>query len=57
MKQAGKAGARFAVILGDEELAKGEAMLRNMAGSEQSPLPIAADADAWARELAVFSKK
>jgi len=57
MKQAGKAAARFAVILGDEELAKGLAMLRNMESSEQSPLAIAADADAWARELSVLSKE
>jgi histidyl-tRNA synthetase len=52
MKQAGKAGARFAVILGEEELARGAAMLRNMESSQQSPLAIALDADTWARELA-----
>jgi histidyl-tRNA synthetase len=57
MKQAGKAAARYALILGEEELARGQAVLRNMAGSEQAPCPIAADVDAWARELAVLSKK
>jgi len=57
MKQAGKAAARFALIMGEEELARGEAVLRNMASSEQSPIAIAAGVDTWARELAVLSKK
>jgi len=52
MKQAGKAAARFALIMGEEELARGEAVLRNMESSEQSPFTIAADVDIWAGELA-----
>ena len=30
MKQAGRAKARFALIVGDEELTNGQAVLRNM---------------------------
>ena len=33
MKQANKSGARYAVILGEDELARHEAVVRNMAGS------------------------
>ncbi|MBU4260458.1 MAG: histidine--tRNA ligase [Proteobacteria bacterium] len=58
MKQAGKAAARFVLIMGDEELVRGEAVLRNMESSEQSTLAIAAEAYAWAVELAdIISKK
>ena len=35
MKQADKLGARFAAILGDDELARGVWTLRDMARSEQ----------------------
>ena len=35
MKQADKLGARYAAILGDDELAKGVWTLRDMARSEQ----------------------
>ena len=52
MKQAGKAAARFALIMGEEELARGEAVLRNMESSEQSPVAITEDVDTWAGELA-----
>ena len=40
MKQADRAKARFALILGEEELAKGEAVLRDMASKEQQQLPL-----------------
>lgn len=35
MKYAGKAGAKFVVILGDEELAQGTALIRDMGAKEQ----------------------
>jgi len=35
MKQANKSGARYAVILGEDELAKHEAVVRDMAESTQ----------------------
>lgn len=38
MKQADRAKARFALILGEEELAKGEAVLRDMTSKEQQAL-------------------
>ena len=41
MKQANKAGALCAVILGDDEIAEGVAMLRNMTDSEQNKVPVA----------------
>ncbi len=39
MKQADKLGARFVVILGDDELARGVWTLRDMAGSTQAEVP------------------
>ncbi len=38
MKQANKSGARLALLLGDDELARGEATLRWLATSEQQPI-------------------
>jgi histidyl-tRNA synthetase len=35
MRQADKIGAKFVFIIGDDEILKGEAMLRNMATKEQ----------------------
>uniref|UniRef100_UPI00389103D8 histidine--tRNA ligase n=1 Tax=Anaerovibrio sp. TaxID=1872532 RepID=UPI00389103D8 len=40
MKQANKLGARFATIMGDDELSEGVVMLRDMAGSEQEKVPV-----------------
>jgi histidyl-tRNA synthetase len=40
-KQADRAGARFAVILGDEKLASGVCTLRDMASGEQRAIPVA----------------
>lgn len=40
MKQANKLGARFAAIMGDDELSEGVVMLRDMAGSEQEKVPV-----------------
>lgn len=39
MKQAGASGARYVLILGDDELAAGAVTLRDMAGSTQATLP------------------
>ncbi|MGV1100630.1 histidine--tRNA ligase [Thiovibrio sp. JS02] len=43
MKQADRARARFTLILGEEELARGEAVLRDMASKEQQTLKLAGD--------------
>jgi histidyl-tRNA synthetase len=40
-KQADRAGARFALVLGDEELAAGVCSLRDMTSGEQRTIPIA----------------
>ncbi|CAN5122798.1 histidine--tRNA ligase [soil metagenome] len=40
-KQADRAGVRFAVIIGDEELAKGACKLRDMSSGEERFVPIA----------------
>ncbi|HTR61785.1 MAG TPA: histidine--tRNA ligase, partial [Candidatus Binataceae bacterium] len=40
LTRASKIGARFAVILGDDELARGVAQLRNLKQSQQSEVPI-----------------
>ncbi|MBQ2502834.1 MAG: histidine--tRNA ligase, partial [Lachnospiraceae bacterium] len=40
MKQANKLNARYAAIMGDDELAEGVVMLRDMAGSEQEKVPV-----------------
>lgn len=41
LKSANRLRARYAVILGEEELARGEATLRNLASGEQSAVPLA----------------
>ena len=35
-----KLGAKFAAIMGDDELSEGVVMLRDMAGSEQEKVPV-----------------
>jgi histidyl-tRNA synthetase len=50
-KQADRVGARFAVILGDEELASGVCTLRNMASGEQRTIPIADSPEELLRAL------
>ncbi len=40
-KQADRAGARFAVVIGDEELTAGVCTLRDMASGEQRMIPVA----------------
>ena len=41
MKQANKLGARYSVILGDDEIAEGVVMLRSMEDSSQEKIPMA----------------
>jgi histidyl-tRNA synthetase len=45
MKQADKAGARFVVIIGSQELENKQAPLRNMKTGEQTDLQLAAIGD------------
>jgi histidyl-tRNA synthetase len=40
MKQANKANARFALIIGENELQKGEGVIKNMTTGEQSTIPL-----------------
>lgn len=42
MKQANKHGAKFAIIIGDDELANENVILRNMEDSKQTTVPLAA---------------
>jgi histidyl-tRNA synthetase len=46
MQKADAAGARFAVILGDDELVAGEATVKALASGEQRRVPLAALIDA-----------
>ena len=46
MQKAAASGARFAVILGDDELDRGEAGLKNMANGEQVSVAIGGLAEA-----------
>jgi len=41
MKGADRSGARYAVIIGDDELSAGEATIRDMTSGEQRPVPFA----------------
>lgn len=52
MKQADRVKARFVLILGDEELARQEAALRNMDSQEQSAFSLAGTAAELAKQLA-----
>jgi histidyl-tRNA synthetase len=45
MQKAASSGARFAVILGDDELARDEASLKDLASGEQRPVAIHALAE------------
>jgi histidyl-tRNA synthetase len=45
MKQANKAGARFALIIGENELEEGKAVLRNMESQEQEEIGIGSNLD------------
>ena len=41
MKQANKLGAKYSVILGEDEIAEGVVMLRSMEDSSQAKVPMA----------------
>ncbi len=51
MKQAGKAQTRFVLILGQEELENGQAVLRNMENKEQEVVALGDDIAALAKEI------
>lgn len=51
MKQAGRMGAGFVLIIGDNELAQKSAVLRNMTSQEQTDFPLQLDADQECRRL------
>ncbi len=51
MKQAGRARARYVLILGEDELANNESMLRNMSTREQEGVAVNRQAGDWARHL------
>ncbi|PSJ36179.1 histidine--tRNA ligase [Allosphingosinicella deserti] len=46
MQRANASGARFAIILGDDELARGEAAVKNLVSGEQANVPLAGLAEA-----------
>jgi len=46
MQKASASGARFAVIIGDDELARGEAAVKDLASGTQTNVPLAGLADA-----------
>jgi histidyl-tRNA synthetase len=52
MKQAGKAGARYTLIIGEQELENGEAVLRNMDSHDQQNVTIHNDISTWSEEFA-----
>jgi histidyl-tRNA synthetase len=52
MRAANKAGARFALIQGDDELAKGTLLCKDLAASTQEEIPVAAAADRLLAALA-----
>ena len=41
MRQAGKSGARRALLLGEDELASGRVVIKNMDSGEQTSVPLA----------------
>ena len=51
MKRADKSGAAHALILGPDEISKGEAILRNMKTKDQSPVPLSEAAESLASRL------
>lgn len=52
LKRADKIGARYAVIVGENELARGVAQLRDLAGSSQREIPLSELATALAASVA-----
>ena len=56
MKQAGRANAAYALILGEEEMAKKIAILRDMSNREQEEIPLPTNLAEWCQELAAKIK-
>ena len=52
MKQADRLQLSHVLILGDDELARGEATMKAMATSQQEPVRLPGDLDAWCGEMA-----
>ncbi len=52
MKQAARHGSRFTLIIGEDELADGQAVMRNMESHEQVDVILSADIVAWSMALA-----
>ena len=57
MKQAGRAQAGFALIMGDDELNDNKAVLRNMASREQQDIELTDDLHGWCKKLASLVTK
>ena len=51
MKQAGRAQASFTLIMGEDELAQGRAVLRNMASRDQQDIKIEPNMTNWVHQL------
>jgi len=51
MKQAGRIGSRFTLIIGDRELEEQQAVLRDMHNQEQQDFPLTGDQDNQVRDL------
>ncbi len=52
MKQAARYGSRFTLIMGDDELSSGRAMLRDMESHEQREIELSVDLTAWSKVMA-----
>ncbi|MBM9536817.1 histidine--tRNA ligase [Desulfobulbus alkaliphilus] len=52
LKQADRARARFALIIGDDEWTRGEAVLRNMRTQQQQPFPLSGSPEQQSQRLA-----
>lgn len=57
MKQANRCNAKHALIMGEDELKKGEAALRDMATKDQISVPLAGDVTAWCDTILKHIKK
>jgi len=51
MKQAAKAGARHTLILGEDEMARGEGVLRNMADGSQATIALGGEVADWCETI------
>ncbi len=52
MKQAGRADAAFTLILGEDEMSRKVAVLRDMSSREQEEIALPTELDPWCQELA-----